>query len=148
MVELFPKVSNMSEFPSSSSLQWLYEMLKVLAEPNRLLIINLLMDGVQCNCEMGVALKMAPNLISHHLSVLRKSGLVDVERDSQDARWVYYSVNQSVLEELNEAYFSFFNPERIQARRSTCGPPHNLIVEPEPKMIENIRIYPQDIILA
>ncbi len=27
--------------------------LKVLAEPNRLLIFHFLMEGVQCNCELG-----------------------------------------------------------------------------------------------
>ena len=39
--------------------------LKVLAEPKRLRILHMLMEGVQCNCELGDALDMAPNLISH-----------------------------------------------------------------------------------
>lgn len=65
--------------------QHLVQWLKALAEPKRLQILNLLMDGVQCNCELGEHLDMAPNLISHHLSVLRKAGLVDVERDAEDA---------------------------------------------------------------
>ena len=68
----------------------LAESLKVLAEPKRLQILNLLMSGVQCNCELGEHLQMAPNLISHHLRVLRQAGLVDVERDTLDARWLYY----------------------------------------------------------
>ena len=63
-----------------TDLQTLADRLKVLAEPKRLLILHLLMEGVQCNCELGDALQMAPNLISHHLSVLRQAGLVDVER--------------------------------------------------------------------
>ena len=54
-----------------TNLQTLADRLKVLAEPKRLLILHLLMEGVQCNCELGDALQMAPNLISHHLSVLR-----------------------------------------------------------------------------
>jgi ArsR family transcriptional regulator len=96
--------------------------LKVLAEPNRLLIFHFLMEGVQCNCELGDGLQMAPNLISHHLRVLREAGLVDVERDAFDARWVYYSINRSALEELNQALGAFFDPERIKPRRLTCGP--------------------------
>lgn len=108
--------------PPPTNLQWLAERLKVLAEPNRLLIINLLMDGVQCNCELGDALHMAPNLISHHLSVLRQAGLVDVERDALDARWMYYSVNRAALDAINAAFGIFFNPERIKSRRLTCGP--------------------------
>jgi len=96
--------------------------LKVLAEPNRLLIFHFLMEGVQCNCELGDGLQMAPNLISHHLRVLREAGLVDVERDGQDARWMYYSINRQALEQLNRAFGTFFDPERIKPRRLTCGP--------------------------
>jgi ArsR family transcriptional regulator len=96
--------------------------LKVLAEPKRLRILHMLMEGVQCNCELGDALDMAPNLISHHLRVLREAGLVDVERDPDDARWVYYSLNREALDELNQNLSVFFNPSRIKPRRQTCGP--------------------------
>ncbi len=108
--------------PAPVNPEALAERLKVLAEPKRLLIFNLLMDGVQCNCELGDALQMAPNLISHHLSKLRAVGLVDVERDAVDSRWVYYSVNRAALEELNAAFGAFFDPNRIQPRRPQCGP--------------------------
>ena len=103
----------------------LYRMakwLKVLAEPNRLLIFHQLVEGVQCNCELGNYLQMAPNLISHHLRVLREAGLIDVERDALDARWMYYSINRQALEELNQAWGAFFDPQRIKPRRLTCGP--------------------------
>jgi ArsR family transcriptional regulator len=104
--------------------------LKVLSEPKRLLIFNLLMEGVQCNCELGEALQMAPNLISHHLSKLRDAGLVDVTRDDLDARWVYYSINQATLEDLNEVFKIFFDPVRIQPRKPACGPQSTLL-QPE-----------------
>ncbi len=110
-----------------TNLQTLADRLKVLAEPNRLLILHLLMEGVQCNCELGDALQMAPNLISHHLSVLRQAGLVDVERDAVDARWIYYSINQAALKELNELFGVFFNPARIKPRRPTCGPRSSVV---------------------
>jgi ArsR family transcriptional regulator len=103
-------------------LKQMAKWLKVLAEPNRLLIFHSLMEGVQCNCELGDGLQMAPNLISHHLRVLREVGLVDVERDALDARWMYYSINRQALEELNQAWGTFFDPQRIKPRRLTCGP--------------------------
>jgi ArsR family transcriptional regulator len=108
--------------PPPVDLAQMAKWLKVLAEPNRLLIFHLLMEGVQCNCELGDGLEMAPNLISHHLRVLRQAGLIDVERDEQDARWIYYSVNREALEQLNQAFGTFFDPERIKPRRLTCGP--------------------------
>lgn len=104
------------------NLDALARRLKVLAEPKRLLIFSLLMDGVQCNCELGDDLQLAPNLISHHLSKLRDVGLVDVARDAVDSRWMYYSVNRAALDELNAAFGTFFDPERIQPRRPNCGP--------------------------
>lgn len=77
--------------------------LGALAEPRRLQILHMLMEGVQCNCELGDALDMAPNLISHHMRVLREAGLVDMERDPDDARWVYYSVNLEALAGLGRS---------------------------------------------
>jgi ArsR family transcriptional regulator len=68
------------------NLEGLSLWLEVLAEPRSLLIFNLLMEGVQCNCELSEALQMAPNLISHRLSKLRDVGLVDVERDALSVR--------------------------------------------------------------
>jgi ArsR family transcriptional regulator len=100
----------------------LSEWLKVLAEPRRLQILHTLMEGVQCNCELGEALQMAPNLISHHLRVLREAGLVEIERDAVDARWIYYSVNPTALAALLDTLGTFFDPQRIKPRRSVCGP--------------------------
>jgi ArsR family transcriptional regulator len=109
----------------------LADQLKVLAEPKRLRILHMLMEGVQCNCELGDALDMAPNLISHHLRVLREAGLVDVERDPDDARWVYYSLSREALNELNRNFGLFFDLSRIKPRRQTCGPQATAVgVEP------------------
>ncbi len=77
-VELFTSKPASAPIDLNRMAKWL----KVLAEPNRLLIFHFLMEGVQCNCELGDGLQMAPNLISHHLRVLREAGLVDVERDA------------------------------------------------------------------
>ncbi|RPI89842.1 MAG: ArsR family transcriptional regulator [Chloroflexi bacterium] len=122
MLNYFPQ----PPLTSPVNLEILADRLKVLAEPKRLLIFNLLMEGVQCNCELGDFLQMPPNLISHHLSKLRAAGLVDAERDAVDSRWVYYSVNRATLDELNAAFGMFFDPARIKPRRATCGP-RNLI---------------------
>jgi len=96
--------------------------LKVIGEPNRLLLLEKIIEGVQCNCELGDALQMAPNLISHHLAVLKEAGLIESERDLVDARWVYYSIKPETMEELNSLFGDFFDAHRIQLRRLTCGP--------------------------
>ena len=108
--------------PSVVDLDELAGQLKVLAEPNRLRILHLLMQGVQCNCELGDSLHMPPNLISHHLRVLREAGLVNAERDANDARWIYYSINRESLAVLNRMFGSVFDPSRIKERHPACGP--------------------------
>lgn len=113
-------ISGVEEPPTD--LSRLGEQLKVLAEPKRLRILHMLMEGVQCNCELGDALEMAPSLISHHLRVLREAGLVDVERDPDDGRWIYYSLNEGLMDQLNQSFSVFFDPSRIKPRRQTCGP--------------------------
>jgi ArsR family transcriptional regulator len=105
----------------------LTNQLKVLANPKRLQIIHLLMEGVHCNCELGEALDMAPNLISHHMGILRDAGLVEVERDAVDARWIYFSINVPALEKMNDTYESFFDPDRIKPRRPNCGPQGSIL---------------------
>ena len=95
---------------------------RVLGDPSRFAIFDLLMQGVQCNCELGDQLKMPMNLISHHLKVLRDAGLVNAVRDETDARWVYYSVNRQALGQLREQLNGFFDPARIRSRQPSCGP--------------------------
>lgn len=111
----------MAETTNSDTRQ-LAEWLKALAEPKRLSILNLLLAGVHCNCELVEQLDMTPSLISHHLRALREVGLVAMERDAVDSRWIYYSVDEAVLRELNRAFGLFFDPARIQPRRPSCGP--------------------------
>lgn len=100
----------------------LANILKVFGDPSRLAIFDLLMQGVQCNCELGDQLKLPMNLISHHLKVLRDAGLVDAERDATDARWIYYSVNRKAIAQLREQLGAFLDPRRIQPRQPSCGP--------------------------
>jgi ArsR family transcriptional regulator len=96
--------------------------LKALGDPKRLQLLNLIQSGTQCNCEFSDALDLQPNLISHHLRILRETGLVNIERDPMDSRWIYYTINQAAYSELREYLNDFFDPSRIQPRRATCGP--------------------------
>lgn len=100
------------------SAQWL----KIICEPNRLLLLEKIIEGVQCNCELGEALQLAPNLISHHLSVLREAGLIVAERDPVDNRWVYYSINPIMMDDFKAFFVEFFDKDRIQPRGAACGP--------------------------
>jgi ArsR family transcriptional regulator len=102
--------------------------LKVLAEPKRLTIFHRIMEGSQCNCILGSDLDIPPNLVSYHLRAMQQAGLLDVQRDPNDARWVYYSVKLEALDELNRALDSFFDPKQIKPRRNICGPWESIVL--------------------
>jgi ArsR family transcriptional regulator len=97
-------------------------MFKALADPNRLRIFDLLMRGDSCNCELNDRLGLPANLLSHHLRVLKKAGLVDNRRDTLDGRWIYYAVNRAAVTHWQGWFNEFFDPARIQTRQTLCGP--------------------------
>ena len=101
-------------------------VLKALAEPNRLRIFAALMAGDSCNCELQDSLAMPANLLSHHLRVLAKAGLVDSRRDDLDGRWIYYTVNRQAVIYWQSWFGNFLDPERIQ-ERPLCGPEGQIV---------------------
>jgi ArsR family transcriptional regulator len=97
-------------------------MLKALGDPNRLRIFNLLMQGDSCNGELNERLGLPPNLLSHHLRVLREAGLVRSRHDTVDARWIYYVIDREAVRHWQTWLSDLLNPTRIQARPCLCGP--------------------------
>ncbi len=57
------------------------EILKVLAQPTRLKILELLRDGEKCICEIVPALNGEQSNISRHISLMQKSNLVTTRKD-------------------------------------------------------------------
>jgi ArsR family transcriptional regulator, arsenate/arsenite/antimonite-responsive transcriptional repressor len=68
-----------------------------LSDKTRLLVVQRLQTGEQCVCDLTDAFKTGQSRLSFHLKVLKDAGLVN---DRRDGRWIYYSLNQSGLEEL------------------------------------------------
>jgi ArsR family transcriptional regulator len=97
-------------------------VLKALADPNRLRVFDLLMQGDSCNCELNEKLDLPPNLLSHHLGVLRKAGLVNSRRDSIDGRWIYYAVDKDTVGNWRAWFDVFLDPARVLQRAMLCGP--------------------------
>jgi len=97
-------------------------VLKALADPNRMRIFELLMQGDSCNCELNERLGLSPNLLSHHLRVLREAGLVRSRQDAVDGRWIYYSIDRAAVARWCAWFGELLNPARIQQRPVLCGP--------------------------
>ena len=115
--------------PQPVGLAQLSSFLKALCEENRMRILCFLMQGQRSVCDLAACLDLPQNLVSHHLGVLRDSGLVTARRDARDARWVYYSVDRAALAQLNALYLSFFTAERAEPWRLGCGPQADCCLE-------------------
>ena len=71
--------------------QKLANLLKVVAEPNRLKILEMLSCGEMCACDILDHFDFTQPTLSHHMKMLEEKGLVTVNKK---AKWHYYSLNQ------------------------------------------------------
>ena len=72
-------------------------LLKAMADPLRLQVLEALGGGERCVCELTSELGLAQSKLSFHLKVLREAGLIEA-RD--EGRWVYYSLRADAIEQL------------------------------------------------
>lgn len=56
---------------------------KVFADPTRLLIIQALARHELCGCDLGWVTGQSDKVVSHHLSRLRREGLIEARRDGK-----------------------------------------------------------------
>ena len=79
----------------------LARLFKAMADPVRLRLLSLIAShagGEACVCDLTDAFDLTGPTISHHLKVLRESGLITGERRGT---WVYYRVHPEVLAQLS-----------------------------------------------
>lgn len=72
-------------------------IIKALANPIRLMIIDCLRDGEKCVCEIVEQLKEEQSNISKSLGILKSNGLI---RDRKEGLNVYYRLNLCCINEF------------------------------------------------
>jgi len=72
-------------------MQDIMEVLRALAEDNRVRILCALKDQELCVCQLIELLGLAPSTVSKHLSILRNVRLVESRKDG---RWIYYGLSR------------------------------------------------------
>ena len=76
---------------------------RALGDPVRLRLLSLIAShegGEACVCELTVGFEVSGPTISHHLKVLRETGLIEGDRRGT---WIYYRVLPEALRALAEA---------------------------------------------
>src|SRR5512141_1809672 len=64
-------------------------LLKAIAHPTRLAILDILRDGEQCVCHLEATLGLRQAYISQQLMILKQAGLLEARRDGLN---LYYRV--------------------------------------------------------
>jgi hypothetical protein len=72
----------------------LVKIFKSLADPARLRMVGLLVQGERCGQELAAELSLSPATVSHHLRRLRDAGLL---RERREPPYVFYQFDQTAL---------------------------------------------------
>jgi len=73
------------------------DILKAMAQPTRLRIIELLRDGEHCVCEIFPAIGHEQSNTSRHLQMMLKSGILNQRKDGLK---IYYSLRHPEVVEM------------------------------------------------
>ena len=92
------------------------ELFHALADPIRVDVVSLLLDGERCVCDLMADLDLAQSRLSWHLKTLSDAGLILGRREG---RWNYYSLNADVVAEAR-GMLDAIKPSRRLAVRSAC----------------------------
>ena len=78
--------------PSAEGFKDISFLFQQLGDPTRLRILWLLCHCEECVCNLAAAVDMSAPAVSHHLRILKKSGIISSRRDGKE---VYYSLSDT-----------------------------------------------------
>jgi len=93
------------------------EILKAMAHPSRLMILDALADGERCVCELQEVVGSEMSTVSRHLAVMKRAGVLSARRDRNS---IYYKLRVPCvlrLFECVEAVLAVDTKERARLAR-------------------------------
>lgn len=89
-----------------------------LSDETRLKIIDCVLECEQCVCDLTEVLHTGQSRLSFHLKTLKDAGILT---DRREGRWIYYSLNPEVIEELQEFVGSMKTRGKNTGAKPRCG---------------------------
>ncbi|MEI8140446.1 MAG: metalloregulator ArsR/SmtB family transcription factor [bacterium] len=89
------------------------DILKALAHPVRIMIINALVDGARCVCELNKLAEIDQSGLSRHLAILKKAGILS---DRREGMKVFYHLETPCI---LKAFECAVDVVRADAKRRT-----------------------------
>lgn len=93
------------------------QIVKAMAHPSRLYIVDELSRGERCVCEITALVGADISTVSKHLSVLKKVGIV---ADRKDGLMVYYRLKTPCIMQFFECVESVQQANGRGSRKSAC----------------------------
>lgn len=84
------------------------QLFKVLADENRLKIIELLIKGETCGCTLIDKLSISQPTLSYHLKIISEAGIA---RSEKKGTWINYYINKDKLSDIIKFIESIKNAE-------------------------------------
>jgi ArsR family transcriptional regulator len=72
-------------------------LFKALADPSRLMIIDMLSCGELCACKILEKFNFTQPTLSHHMKILCDCGLVNGRKDG---KWMYYTLDEKNIQDF------------------------------------------------
>jgi len=73
------------------------QFFRVLSDPNRLMIVDMLSCGELCACVILEKFQITQPTLSHHMKYLCDNKLVNGRKDG---KWTYYSLNEETMRNI------------------------------------------------
>lgn len=93
------------------------ELFHALADPIRMDVVNMLLDGERCVCDLMSDLGLAQSRLSWHLKTLVDAGVISGRREG---RWNYYSLNPEAIAEARAVLDGLKVNRRLSVRAASC----------------------------
>ena len=98
-------------------------LIKAIAEPIRLQILDILSSGEMCACDILENLTITQPTLSHHMKALTASGWVTVRKK---ATWMYYCINHEAIEQMHRYMLTLTTEmNRIRSENDSMNPDKN-----------------------
>lgn len=98
------------------------DQLAALADATRLEILTQLRTQDLCVCHLIDRLGLKQSIVSHHVGILRRAGLVTSYPNASDRRWLYYRLQREALGSLTRDLAWLVDDADYQAAPAPCGP--------------------------
>ncbi|MFI5232145.1 MAG: ArsR/SmtB family transcription factor [Gemmatimonadales bacterium] len=103
----------LSSLDTTQAARWFH----ALSDETRLEIVERLIGGERCVCELTDLMDAAQSRLSFHLKTLKDA---DIVTDRREGRWVYYTLNRATLDEIETLVGSLKRTDRTAARSMKC----------------------------